>query len=265
VIRVGSIDDARLALYHSIADPATLEGAGAFVAEGRLVVERLLALPHFVVRSILVTDAALAAMRGVFAARPDVPVYVVDQPVMNTIAGFNIHRGCLAIADRLPRRCLADLALGSLRRLLILEGVNNPDNVGGIFRSAAAFDIDAVVLGPACGDPLYRKAIRTSMAATLAVPYVHAATWPDALTSIAAAAFTVVALTPDEKAASIEELPPALPRVALLVGAEGAGLSSAALSVATTQARIPMPGGRADSLNVTVAASIALHYFSRRE
>ena len=124
---------------------------------------------------------------------------------------------------------------------MILEGVNNPDNVGGLFRSAAAFGVDLVVLGPGCGDPLYRKAIRTSMAATLAVPFVQAGAWPGAIGLLRASRFQVVALTPSDRALA-RDVTLAGPKVAVLVGAEGAGLSEPALQAADVRARIPMSG-----------------------
>jgi tRNA G18 (ribose-2'-O)-methylase SpoU len=181
---------------------------------------------------------------------------------MNEIAGFNIHRGCLALAERPALAEVADLALDDARLLVVLEGVNNPDNVGGIFRSAAAFDADAVILGPSCSDPLYRKSIRTSMAATLVVPFAGARPWPQAIAGLRARGFTVLALTPSTDATAIDDLP-AFDRVAILVGAEGEGLSGAAMHAADYRVRIPMTGA-ADSLNVTVAASIAMYLVSSR-
>src|SRR4029079_8774989 len=118
----------------------------------------------------------------------------VEQPLMNAVTGFNMHRGCLALAERPPLHVLPDDLSPATRRVLVLEGVNNPDNIGGCFRTAAAFGIDLVVLGPRCNDPLYRKAIRTSMAATLQVPYVDAGAWPAALHRLHATGFHVVAL-----------------------------------------------------------------------
>jgi len=143
-----------------------------------------------------------------------------------------------------------------------MERVNNPDNVGGIFRSAAAFGVDAVMLGPACGDPFYRKAVRTSMAATLAVPFADAGPWPEAIHIMRRSGMRVLALTPAAEARSIRDVPHDLARVAILVGAEGEGLSAAALAAADDRVRIPM-SGPGDSLNVTVAASIALFLAQR--
>jgi len=143
----------------------------------------------------------------------------------------------------------------------VMEAVNNPDNVGGIFRSAAAFATDAVVLGPACSDPLYRKSIRTSMAATLAVPFADAGSWPHAIVALRSHGLRVIALTPAPDAQPLDELPRHLERTAILLGSEGDGLSREALDAADDRIRIRMPGD-SDSLNVAVAASIALHWFA---
>jgi tRNA G18 (ribose-2'-O)-methylase SpoU len=245
-----------VAEYRLLSDPAALARAGLFVAEGRLVVRRLLQVGRFVTRSVLVTEAARHALREVLESA-SVPVFVVDQATMNEIAGFNIHRGCLALAERPARAVVEDLALDDARLVVVMEGVNNPDNVGGIFRSAAAFGVDAVILGPSCSDPLYRKSVRTSMAATLAVPFADAGAWPQAIADLRARGFAVLALTPARDALPIDDLPP-LDRVAILVGAEGEGVSAAALAAADYRVRIPM-NGTADSLNVTVAASIAMY------
>ncbi len=134
--------------------------------------------------------------------------------------------------------------------------------MGGIFRSAAAFGVDAVILGPACSDPLYRKSVRTSMAAVLTVPFAGAGPWPDALATLDSRGFRIVALTPADDSTRLEEVTRKSDRVALLVGAEGHGLSRAALSHAHVRARVPMTEA-VDSLNVTVAASIAMYLFRR--
>jgi tRNA G18 (ribose-2'-O)-methylase SpoU len=262
LIRISSIEDAAVAEYRLLSDPLALTRAGLFVAEGRLVVGRLLAGSRFVARSVLVTEAARDAMREVLE-QTRTPVFVVDQRTMNGIAGFNIHRGCLALAERPITSAPADLALDNARLVVVLEGVNNPDNVGGIFRSASAFAADAVILGPSCSDPLYRKSVRTSMAATLDVPFADAGVWPQAIGDLRARGFTVLALTPAADATPIDAIPGKLKRVAILVGAEGEGLSEPAMSAADHRVRIPMPGA-ADSLNVTVAASIAMYIVSGR-
>jgi tRNA G18 (ribose-2'-O)-methylase SpoU len=148
--------------------------------------------------------------------------------------------------------------IGDASRLILLEGVSNPDNVGGIFRSAAAFGVDLVVIGPDCADPLYRKSIRTSMAATLAVPYVSAVDWPNAIAGLRNRGFEVLALTPDSSAQPLESVPRGGRRVALLLGSEGDGLTAAALAASSLHVRIPMRGA-IDSLNVATAGSIAMY------
>jgi tRNA G18 (ribose-2'-O)-methylase SpoU len=262
VIPVASIDDMRVAAYRHIADPDQLLDLGLFVAEGRLVVRRLIDLQHWEIDSILVTQPAADALTDILP-KTTAPVYVGSQELMNGLAGFNIHRGCLALVRRPATATLDRVAAGPLSRILVLEGVNNPDNVGGLFRSAAAFGIDLVVLGPDSGDPLYRKAIRTSMGATLSVPFVLAPQWPGAIRDLRADGFTVVALTPDRAIAPLEEIFPHS-KLALLVGSEGSGLSEAAMTAATLRIRIPTTTD-VDSLNVTTAASIAMyHCFAER-
>lgn len=261
LIHVTSLDDPRIRDYRDVADPATLARKGLFVAEGRFVVERLLARPNYVTRSVLVSPTAFAALSRQIdgGLLHTVPVYVADQAVVDSIVGFNVHRGCLALAERPALASLQPAPLSRASRMLVLEGVNNPDNVGGIFRSAAAFNVELIVLGPACGDPLYRKAIRTSMAATLDVPYLTSPDWPGALDVIRACGFHVLALTPRSSAVPLESLTRS-DRLALLLGTEGAGLTDGALARADTHARIQI-SARVDSLNVTIAASIAMHHF----
>jgi tRNA G18 (ribose-2'-O)-methylase SpoU len=260
--RVSAIDDPRVSPYRHLADPDGLNGLGLFVAEGRLVVRRLIELRQWSIESILLTQPAADNLADVLPLTT-APILIVDQAVMNGIAGFNIHRGCVAIAKKPATMTLDRIAAGPLSRVLVLEGVNNPDNVGGLFRSAAAFGIELVVLGPNTGDPLYRKAIRTSMGATLAVPFATAPQWPGAIADLRTDGFTVVALTPDVTAEPLEDVRPAA-KLALLVGSEGDGLTQSAFTAATLKARIPMTTA-VDSLNVTTAASIAMyHCFAER-
>jgi tRNA G18 (ribose-2'-O)-methylase SpoU len=158
VIPAAALDDERVGGYRLVADPRALESRGLFVAEGRLVVSRLLEASARagrwagVAQSVLLSPAAFAQMEPVVSAHPDVPVYVVPQSVMNDVVGFNIHRGCLALARRPAVSTLARETVEALSRVVVLEGVNNPDNIGGVFRSAAALGAELVVLGPACGD-----------------------------------------------------------------------------------------------------------------
>lgn len=254
--------DPRLAPYGLLARPDALARAGLFVVEGRLVLPRLLDEPRFRLHSTLLTRVAYQALGDTAArAAARAPLYLVEPGVMRDITGVAIHRGCLALAERPGELGVNDLPLIAMRRLLVLEGVNNPDNVGGLFRSAAAFGVDAVILGPGCGDPLYRKAVRTSMGGTLQLPFASARAWPAELTALRRHGWPVLALTPAPGAATLDDVARRQPRAALLVGAEGPGLSAAALDASDQQVRIAMPGG-GDSLNVTVAASIALHHLA---
>jgi tRNA G18 (ribose-2'-O)-methylase SpoU len=259
---ITSPDDPRLLVYRSIADPGALLRRNLFVAEGRWVVQRLLAMPQYVSHSVLVTPTAHAALEGDLARAEaaHVEILVAEPLVMKAIVGFNIHRGCLALAERPVVNTLTAAALVACQRVLVLEGVNNPDNVGGIFRSAAAFDVQMIVLGPGCGDPLYRKAIRTSMSATLTVPYTLGGDWPDAIDALRGAGLQTIALTPASDAVRLGDWnPPA--QVALLVGTESSGLTEDAMAKCDVRLRIPI-SNRVDSLNVTVATSIALHHLT---
>lgn len=265
VIRISDPRDPRVADYAALPDHELLHARGIFVAEGRLVVERLVADPRFLLCSLLVNDAAARALGPALASlgqrQPNVPIYICAADAFPAITGFDIHRGCLALARR-P----ADLPLESLlggTRLLVLEGVTNADNVGGLFRNAAAFSADGVVLSPTCCDPLYRKAIRTSVAATLRVPFARAARWPDDLQRLHGVGFMLVALTPNRSAITLDEFAGRRDgaRLALLLGTEGPGLSDAAERAADVCVRIPIRDD-VDSLNVAVAGGIALSRLS---
>jgi tRNA G18 (ribose-2'-O)-methylase SpoU len=248
--------DPRIAEYAHVGEPGWLLQQGLFVAEGRLVVRRLIEAGSFTIRSILVTPAAQAALADLLL--PGLTVHVCEQQTMNTVAGFNFHRGCLALAVR-PAAGEPFMRFAGARRLLALEGVGNPDNVGGLFRVAAAFGADGVLLDATSGDPLYRKAIRTSMGASLSVPFAKADPWWPGLRSLRAAGARVLALTPHINATPLSKAVPALrdERLVLLLGAEGAGLSAASLREADLHVRIPI-AATVDSLNVAVAAGIAL-------
>ena len=256
VFEVTGTDDPRLADYRNVPDPDLLRSRGLFIAEGRHVVRRLLTSTRFRTRSLLLTPAARLGLADVLSSAPSLPVFVVSQEAMNSVTGFNIHRGCLAAGERPAPARWEDVAAGAAR-LVVAEQVANADNVGGIFRNAAAFGAGGVLLGPACADPLYRKAIRTSMGATLQAPFAAMEDWPADLSRLKALGFGLWALTPSADARPLwHEDPPA--RVALLVGHEGEGLSEAALAAADVRARIPMAEG-ADSLNVATAVAVALY------
>jgi tRNA G18 (ribose-2'-O)-methylase SpoU len=263
IVALQDIGDPRIADYRTLSDPDALRARGLFIAEGRLVVRRLLTAPALVTRSVLVTAPALATLGDAVEGRSDISVYVVAQDALNDIAGFNIHRGCLAIGERPGETAVAGwLAAQAPRsRVLVLEGVTNADNVGGIFRCAAAFGAGGVVLGRGCVDPLYRKAIRTSMGAALHVPFAIDDQWPSSLGVLRGDGFTLAALTPAPGAIDLDRAATTLrskDRLALLLGAEFEGLSPAAQEHAAIRVRIPIDPC-VDSLNVAVAAGIALH------
>ncbi len=258
-----SLDDSRLEAYREMGAAEALAARGLFVAEGRLVVDRLVRGGRHLLHSLLLSETAAGAMAPTLDVLDmTTPVFVVPQRVMNDVVGFNIHRGCLALAARPVPPSFDALPWPSLSRVVVAEGVNNPDNVGGLFRNAASLGAEAIVLGPGCGDPLYRKAIRTSMAATLSLPWVTTADWPGALDRLRAEGLALIACTPDDDAPSLYDV--ALPaRAAVLVGAEGDGLTAAALARADLTVRIPMHG-EMDSLNVATAAAIVLSALASR-
>jgi tRNA G18 (ribose-2'-O)-methylase SpoU len=256
-VRIEQSSDSRLAPFRDVGTPGALEAAGLFVAEGRIVVRRLIEDARFPVVAILVTEAAHGALSGVLEAQ-SAPVYVCDQRIVHAITGFNFHRGCLALARRLPPIAAID-EFARATRLLALEGVGNPDNIGGLFRTASALGADGVLLDATSGDPLYRKAIRTSMAATLRVPFMSTSDLRGTLAALRSKGFRLVALTPATGAQSIDDLAQAKhDRLVLMLGSEGSGLAPGTMNLADICARIPIDP-RADSLNVVVAAAIALH------
>jgi len=266
VVRIDGSQDPRVRDYQCVSDPELVRRRGLFVAEGRLIVERLIAEKRYSVQSLLLSVAAHRALSPSLSALPSsVPVYVSESAALRDITGYDVHRGCLALAAR-PAAASIGAVLRDTRLVVVLEGVTNPDNVGGVFRNAAAFGADAVVLDAASCDPLYRKAIRTSMAATLRVPFAQVdppGGWPDALLDLKSRGFTVVALTPEESARDLDEFAasPRPPRIALLLGSEGPGLSPASDAAADHRVRIPIRPD-VDSLNLAVAAGIALHRLS---
>jgi tRNA G18 (ribose-2'-O)-methylase SpoU len=257
-IRIERLDDPRVDDYRGVSDRELLRRRNLFVAEGRLVVGRLIESGHRVV-SVLVNEASHRALADSLALLPaDVGVYVCSTDAFASVTGFNLHRGCLALAERPSERTLADVVDGC-DRLLILEGVSDADNVGGAFRNAAAFGAH-VLLSPTCCDPLYRKAIRTSMGTVLRTPYARFNHLTAGLAALRDAGFTVIALTPREPAFDLLSCPRHR-RVALLVGSEGPGLSASFEQCADLRVRIPMQSG-VDSLNLATATGIALHYFA---
>ena len=260
-------EDPRLADYREIRDAERRRRDGTFIAEGRQVVRRLLSAGRYRVRSALVTPPALHALGETLAAA-GVPTYLVRQDVVEAVVGIEFHHGCLAAGERGAEPAAEAVLAEALRpRLMVLEGLGDSSNVGALFRNALAFGVGAVFLAPGTADPLYRKAIRVSSGATVALPFARLADWPRDLERLRDAGYTVLALTPRAEAVDIGELGAGRPlpaRVALLVGTEGRGLSAEALAAADLQVRIPM-APEMDSLNVAAAGAVALHWLSRIE
>lgn len=261
--RLDDPSDSRLSDYRDLTDVVrrrSIEpGGGFFIAEGAWVVQRALRA-GFPLRSVLVEPRWLPTLAD--ALPPDAVVYTAEQPVLEAVTGYHVHRGALASFGRVPVPSVADLAASS-RRLVVLENVNNPTNVGAVFRAAAGLGMDGVVLDPLSADPLYRRAVRVSMGAVLQLPYARAALWPSAVQALRESGFRLLALTPSPAAADLRSLAFAADdRVALLLGAEGHGLSGAALEAGDLAVRIPMHHG-VDSLNVAAAAAVACYALGR--
>jgi tRNA G18 (ribose-2'-O)-methylase SpoU len=253
--------DPRLADYLELADPAARrrrERDELFVVEGVTAIGRLLDSTHRV-RSILVTPRAHARLAG----RLDglrTPVYVASPDVLAATVGFNLHRGAVAAADRRPLLAVAEVLVRA-RCVAVLEGLNDAENLGAIARSARALAVDGLVLDPTCIDPYYRRIVRVSMGEVLLLPIARATRWPGDLDAVRTAGFRLLALTPDPAAESLWELDGRGP-VALLLGAEGPGLSKEALAAADRRVRIPIDPA-VDSLNVGHAAAIAFAALTR--
>ncbi len=263
--RVTDADDPRLADYTRLTDVqlrTRLEPAhGLFIAEGAKVISRAVAA-GYPVRSMLVAECRLGDLPVLPAT--GAPVYVVPDDIAERLTGYRIHRGALASLHRKPLPAAAALAAAS-RRVIVLEDLVDHGNVGAIFRCAAAFGVDAVILSPRCADPLYRRAVKVSMGAVFAIPYARMTGWHDGLADLRNTGFRLLALTPDPAATPIGEAA-AGERTALLLGTEGDGLSSRWRHEADQAVRIPMhPGALAagvDSLNVVAAAAIACQVLS---
>lgn len=259
-IRIEDPDDPRIAAYRDIRERDLKGRDGLFIAEGKVVLHTLFAARRFAVESILLLENRLAGMQETLAmAPPGAPLYIAAAEVLDRIAGFHLHRGVLALGRRRATDEPASLLRGLPDDALVavLVGIANHDNVGGVFRNAAAFGVDAVLLDSTCCDPLYRKAVRVSVGACLKIPYAiaDAAALPDEL---AAAGFEQWALSP-AGSRDIRVIRPS-GRVAVYLGAEGSGLPAGILDRVGT-VRIGMAEGF-DSLNVAAASAIALHHLA---
>ncbi|MEW2594244.1 RNA methyltransferase [Micromonospora aurantiaca] len=258
-------DDDRIADYRALTDVELRTRweppHGLFIAEGELVLRRALRA-GYPARSYLVDAKRVDQLADLDTG--DAPVYAATPDVLQRATGFHVHRGVLASFHRKPLRS-ADEVLAAARRVVILEDVNNHTNLGAIFRGAAALGVDAVLLSPTCADPLYRRSVRVSMGEVFAVPYAKLDRWPDGLDQVRAAGFTVLAMTPAPDAVPMQRLTPAQrDRAALLLGAEGPGLTSAAQAASDVRVVIPMRRG-VDSLNVAAAAAVAFWELGRED
>jgi tRNA G18 (ribose-2'-O)-methylase SpoU len=264
VVAIADPDDERVADYRHLTDAGwrrQLEAEhGLFVAEGRLVIRQVLR-HRLRVRSILLARNRQESLAGDLAGI-DVPVYVAEPAVLEAVAGFHAHRGVLAAVERPALRPPEDV-VASARLVAVLEDVNDHENLGAVFRNAAGLGVGAVLLSPGCCDPLYRRAVRVSMGHVLSVPWTRLEPWPAGLEWLRRRGFALLALTPDPSAEPLAAAPPAL-RLAVLLGAEGPGLSPGALAAADRRLRIPLAGG-VDSLNLASAAAIAFHWLRGQE
>ncbi len=252
--------DPRVADYRDLKDAARRR-VGSFIAESELVIRRLLGSRH-AVTSLLLTPQRRDRLRADLPS--GVPVFVAEQPVLDALVGFPLHRGALALAERGPLPPVASVLEGA-RVVLALEDVVDPDNVGSVFRHVAGFGADAVLLSPHAGDPLYRKAVRSSMGWSLHVPWtrVGEGEWPRILDHLRADGWRIVATTPAAPAVELWRLGlGADQRVVVLLGSEHAGLSTAGLAAADVRVRIPMAPG-VDSLNVATTAALVLYELRR--
>jgi tRNA G18 (ribose-2'-O)-methylase SpoU len=258
---VNDPDDPRLDDFRDLNSidrrPDLPAGKGLVIAEGVLVVQRMLA-SRFTPHALLGTERRLDELKDDLAGAA-VPFYRAPADVMARVVGFHLNRGVLAAARRVPEPSVAQLVEGA-RTIAVLEGVNDHENLGSVFRNAAGLGVDAVVFGSGCADPLYRRAVRVSMGHALLVPYARSANWPADLGMLKESGFRLLAMTPHGDACALAGAMSAAhdDRIAVLVGAEGPGLSPAALRLSEVRVRIPMSRGT-DSLNVATAAALAFY------
>lgn len=248
--------DDRLTGYRDLTDVALrvkLEpDTGVYIAESASVIERALAAGHQPL-SLLMEDKWLDRMQPILDNGREFPIYVADRATLEKITGFHVHRGALALMHR-PALPSVESVIENATRILVLEDIVDHTNVGAIVRSAAGLGFDGFLVSPRCADPLYRRSVRVSMGTVFDLPWTRLARWPADLDLLRSAGFTIVAVTPHNASIDLDqfEVPD---RVALVVGTEGDGLSTAAINQADSTVRIPMQRG-VDSLNVAAAAAV---------
>ncbi|RZI88590.1 MAG: RNA methyltransferase [Microbacterium sp.] len=261
-VRVDDPRDERLADYRDLTDIALRRvrepAEGLYIAESAKVIRRALDAGHRP-RSVLVQEKWLADIAALLddIGTDAVPVYVVTDAVAEALTGYAVHRGALASMQRPALASVAEVVAGA-RTVLVLEDIVDHTNVGAAFRGAAGLGADAVLVTPRCADPLYRRSVRVSMGTVFQVPWTRLPEWPEARDMLHDAGLHLAALALADDAVPLDEFAAARPdRVALLLGAEGDGLSRRALEAADTVVTIPMAGG-VDSLNVAAASAVAL-------
>jgi tRNA G18 (ribose-2'-O)-methylase SpoU len=265
VIDVDDPADARLDDFRDLNSidrrPDLPSGKGLVIAEGVLVVQRML-VSRFHPRAFLGTQRRLDELAGDLH-RSGAPFYRASAEVMAAVIGFHLNRGVLAAAPRPPELSIADVIEGA-RTIAVLEGVNDHENLGSVFRNAAGLGVDAIVFGTGCADPLYRRAVRVSMGHALLVPYAWSLSWPGDFDMLRDNDFRILAMTPNSSAQTLAEAMRGLvgDRVAILVGAEGPGLAEHTMRTSDVRVRIPMARGT-DSLNVATAAALAFYERAR--
>lgn len=259
VVPVHDRDDPRLVEVSGLNDAqaraVTEAEHGCFVVEGLMVLEAVVLQSPYRLRSVLVSRSKLHRVMEVLGDT-DVDVYVGTPALLEAVTGFPIHRGIIASAARIPLPTVDEI-VADARRVVVVEGLNDHENMGAIFRNAAAFGVDAVLLDPSAADPLYRRSVRVSMGHLLRVPWTRTAALPGGLEPLRDAGFTTVALSPAGET-SVHDLDGA-DRLAWLVGAEGPGLDEATLAAADLRVRIPIVAA-VDSLNVATAAAVAFSH-----
>jgi len=253
VIPITDLSDPRLVDYSHQTDVALKKtGGGIYIAESALVLERALRAGH-TPRSVLALGNTVD--EAVALVGPDVPVFSGPPELLEQLTGYLLHRGLIAAMDRPPLPSPESL-LADARRVIILENVADPTNVGAIFRSVGAIGADAVLVTPRCSDPYYRRAIRVSMGTVLQVPWTRLGDWTSTRHLLTESGFHVAALALTPDAVSLRDFV-APEKLALVLGAEGDGLTDEAIAAADTVVQIPMAHG-IDSLNVGAAAAVAM-------
>lgn len=262
--RINDLSDPRLEDYARLTDVALRRASepagGLYLAESPKVIGRAIAAGH-TPRSVLLQEQWLESVEPL-VAEFDGPLFVGESALLESLTGYHLHRGAIASVHRPPLRAVEEVLAGA-RRVVVLEDIVDHTNVGAIFRSAAGLGADAVLITPRCADPLYRRSVRVSMGTVLQVPWTRLPDWPAGADLLRGLGFHLAALALDERAVGLDEFSADPPeRVALLLGAEGDGLSTAALTASDTIVTIPMLHG-VDSLNVAAAAAVAVWALTR--